>query len=109
VPSHVLLTVQVAENLAGPGKIVGVNVATTDLRERVLQLTDDWGVDLVFECSGNHSAAAAAPQLACPGGAMVFVGCPCHPIPLDVGHMQVRELRTESIFRYAHVRGPSHG
>jgi D-xylulose reductase len=33
----------------------------------------------------------------------VFVGCPSHPTPLSVADMQVRELRTESIFRYANV------
>ena len=42
-------------------------------------------------------------QLACPGGAVIFVGCPSNPVPLDTGHMQIRELRTEAIFRYAHV------
>lgn len=94
---------KIAENLTSPGKIVGVNVTSADLRETVLKLTDNWGADVVFECSGNHKAAAAAPQLACPGGVLVFVGCPSHLVSLEVGHMQVRELRTESVFRYAHV------
>lgn len=94
---------KVGEHLTTPGKIVGVNVASANLRDAVLEKTGGWGADIVFECSGNHKAAAAAPELSCPGGVVVFVGCPSHPVPLEVGHMQVRELRTESIFRYAHV------
>jgi len=94
---------KVGENLTSSGKIIGVNVKKHKLRQAVLDRTDGWGADVIFECSGNHNAAAAAPELSGPGGVVVFVGCPCHPVPLEVGHMQVRELRTESIFRYAHV------
>jgi D-xylulose reductase len=94
---------KVGENLTAPGKIVGINVLTQNMREAVLEKTGGWGADIVFECTGNHKAAASCPELACPGGCVVFVGCPSHPVPIEMGHMQVRELRTEAIFRYAHV------
>eukprot|EP00051_Salpingoeca_urceolata_P010294 m.125384 g.125384 ORF g.125384 m.125384 type:complete len:424 (-) comp16651_c0_seq5:190-1461(-) len=92
----------VAESLVEPGKIKGLD-ALHALHEHVLDETEGWGADIVFECSGSHLAAAVTPGYACPGGVVVFVGCPSHPVPLEVGDMQVRELRTESIFRYAHV------
>ena len=53
--------IKIAEKLTSPGKIVGVNVTTGDLRETVLQLTGSWGADVIFECSGNAKAASAAP------------------------------------------------
>ena len=57
---------------------------------------------MIIECSGNEHACAQAALLACPGGTIVWVGCPV-PVTMDIGHMQVRELRTESVFRYAHM------
>ena len=72
------------------------------MRDQIYAHTNGEGVDVVIECSGNPHAAAAAPELCVPGGAVVWVGCPT-PFPMDIGHMQVRELRTESVFRYAHM------
>lgn len=94
---------KVGEALTSPGKIVGIDVKSTKLHEAVLAATDGWGADVVFECSGSHVAAAGAALAACPGGCVVFVGCPSHPVPVEVGQLQVRELRLEAIFRYAHV------
>jgi D-xylulose reductase len=90
----------VAESLSSPGKIVGV-LAGPDLAERVTELTGE-GAEVIIECSGNPHACAGAAELAAPGGCIVYVGCPT-PVTMDIGHMQVRELRTESVFRYAHM------
>ena len=65
--------------------------------------TDDWGVDCVFECSGNPRAAAGVFDALCPGGCVVFIGVPTEPISYDVGKAMVREARVEHVFRYAHV------
>jgi len=91
----------VAESLAGAGKITGV-LGGEGLAQRVYDLTGGDGAEVIIECSGNPHACAAAPELACPGGTIVWVGCPT-PVTMDIGHMQVRELRTESVFRYAHM------
>ena len=47
------------------GPITPVNVAKQNLRAVVDKLTDGWGVNIVFECSGNEKAAAGvfAPAL----------------------------------------------
>mmetsp|Transcript_144774 Transcript_144774/g.204816 ORF Transcript_144774/g.204816 Transcript_144774/m.204816 type:complete len:386 (+) Transcript_144774:31-1188(+) len=88
-----------------PGKITGIKVDTSNpdsMKEQILAQTDGSGVEVVIECSGNPHAAAACPELCAPGGTIVWVGCPT-PVTMDIGHMQVRELRTESVFRYAHM------
>ena len=91
-------------DLAGTlGPILPVNVAKENLKEVVDKLTDGWGANLVFECSGNERAAAGVFAPLCPGGAVVFVGIPLQPIAYDVAAAMVKEARVEHVFRYAHV------
>lgn len=85
------------------GPITPVNVAKENLAEVVDRLTDGWGANLVFECSGNEKAAAGVFAPLCPGGAVVFVGIPLQPIAYDVAAAMVKEARVEHVFRYAHV------
>lgn len=85
------------------GAITPVNVREQELREVVDQLTDGWGVDVVFECSGNERAAAGVFDVLCPAGRVVFIGMPGGPIAYDVVAAQVKEARVEHVFRYAHV------
>lgn len=91
-------------DLAGTlGPIVPVNVAQQNPAEVIRAMTDGWGADLVFECSGNVKAAAGMFELLCPGGCAVFVGIPMDPVPYDVSQAQIKEARVENVFRYAHV------
>ncbi len=85
------------------GPITPVNVTRQDLREVVIELTDGWGADVVFEASGNARAAAGVFEPLCPGGRVVFIGMPGEPIAYDVVAAQVKEARVEHVFRYAHV------
>ena len=85
------------------GPITPVNVAKENLKAVVDELTEGWGVNLVFECSGNERAAAGVFAPLCPGGAVVFVGIPLQPIAYDVAAAMVKEARVEHVFRYAHV------
>ncbi len=85
------------------GPITPVNVAQQNLKEVVDAMTDGWGADLVFECSGNEKAAASVFAPLCPGGAVVYVGIPLQPIAYDVAAAMVKEARVEHVFRYAHV------
>lgn len=85
------------------GPILPVNVQQDDLVEVVKRETDDWGADLVFECSGNEQAAAGVFELVCPGACVVYVGMPGEPIRFDVVAAQIVEARIEHVFRYAHV------
>lgn len=85
------------------GPIIPVNAAKENLRDVVMKLTDDWGADIVFECSGNAKAAASVFDLICPAGRVVYVGLPGEPIAYDVVAASVKEARVEHVFRYAHV------
>jgi D-xylulose reductase len=80
-----------------------VNVARDDPAQAVLDGTDGWGADVVFECSGSPRAAAGIFDPLCPGGRVVLIGGQSEPIAYDVGKAMVREARVEHVFRYAHV------
>ncbi|HRW50531.1 MAG: NAD(P)-dependent alcohol dehydrogenase [Caldilinea sp.] len=85
------------------GPITPVNIARENLKAIVDEMTDGWGANLVFECSGNEKAAASVFAALCPGGAVVYVGIPLQPIAYDVAAAMVKEARVEHVFRYAHV------
>ncbi|MXQ14066.1 NAD(P)-dependent alcohol dehydrogenase [Microvirga makkahensis] len=85
------------------GAVTPVNVRSRSLTEIVSAETDGWGVDIVFECSGNEKAAADVFDPLRPGGCVVYVGIPLEPITYDVAKAQVKEARVEHVFRYAHV------
>jgi len=85
------------------GPIIPVNVAKQSLRAVVDQVTEGWGVNIVFECSGAEKAASGVFEPLCPGGTVVFVGIPLQPIAYDVAGAMVKEAHVEHVFRYAHV------
>ena len=80
-----------------------VNIRDTPAAEAVAQATDGWGADVVFECSGAAPAILGVADLARPGGAIVLVGMPVEPVPVDIVALQAKELRVETVFRYANV------
>ncbi|MBC8138565.1 MAG: NAD(P)-dependent alcohol dehydrogenase [Fibrella sp.] len=85
--------------------IVPINVRERDLTEAVATLTDGWGADIVFECSGNEKAASGVFAPLCPGGCVVMVGMPGQSIAYDVVAAQIKEARVEHVFRYANAYG----
>jgi len=85
------------------GSVTPLNVIRESLVDAVCEATGGWGADIVFEASGNDTAAAGVFELVCPGGRVVFIGMPGAPIAYDVVAAQVKEARVEHIFRYAHV------
>ncbi|MEQ5795569.1 NAD(P)-dependent alcohol dehydrogenase [Paracoccus sp. NFXS7] len=87
---------------AYPG-IETVNIRTTPAAQAIAEATDGWGADVVFECSGAAPAILGLPALARPGGAVVLVGMPVDPVPVDIVGLQAKELRIETVFRYANV------
>ena len=87
---------------AYPG-IETVNIRQTAAADAIAAATEGWGADVVFECSGAAPALLGVPQLARPGGAVVLVGMPVDPVPMDIVGLQAKELRIETVFRYANV------
>lgn len=87
---------------AYPG-IETINIRNMSAADAIAGATDGWGADVVFECSGAASAILSLPQLVRPGGAAVLVGMPVDPVPMDIVGLQAKELRVETVFRYANV------
>ncbi|HHH76338.1 MAG TPA: NAD(P)-dependent alcohol dehydrogenase [Phycisphaerae bacterium] len=88
---------------ASLGAVTAVNLNTTDVADVVNDLTDGWGADIVFEATGKDAVAASVFDHLCPGGCVVFIGCPGGSVPLEIVKAQTKEARMETIFRYAHV------
>jgi D-xylulose reductase len=82
--------------------VIPINIRSADLVDEVSRLTDGWGADIVFECSGSQKAWERIMDLPRPDGAIVAVGLPVEPIPLDVSTASTKEIRIETVFRYAH-------
>ncbi|MCA0043947.1 NAD(P)-dependent alcohol dehydrogenase [Celeribacter litoreus] len=80
-----------------------VNIREKSTADAISEMTDGWGADVVFECSGAAPAILGLPALARPGGAVVLVGMPVDPVPVDIVGLQAKELRVETVFRYANI------
>lgn len=80
-----------------------VDATRQELVDVVREATDGWGADVVFEASGNPRAYGSLWETPAPGGTVVLVGIPVDPVPLDVAAAQARELRIETVFRYANA------
>ena len=86
-----------------PG-LIPVNVSREPLRGVVDRLCGpDWGADVVLEASG--SPRVYDDVLACvrPGGTVVLVGMPPDKVAFDIVSAQAKEIRIETVFRYANV------
>jgi D-xylulose reductase len=82
--------------------VIPVNIREKNLVAEVKRLTDEWGADVVFECSGSPKAWDTITELPRPGGMIVVVGLPVEPIAFDIASLSTKELKIESVFRYAH-------
>jgi len=82
--------------------VIPVNIREKNIVAEVKRLTDDWGADVVFECSGSPKAWQTLVDLPCPGGTIVVVGLPVEPAAFDVSTASTKEIRIETVFRYAH-------
>jgi D-xylulose reductase len=82
--------------------IIPVNISQQNLAEELSRLTDVWGADVVFECSGSPRAWQTIMDLPRPGGCIVVVGLPVEPVAVDIAGASVKEVRIENVFRYAH-------
>jgi len=104
--SRVIVSDLVDEKLAVAGRYPGietVNIRQHDLAEAVRRATDGWGADVVFEASGAPKAFDGIQGLLRPGGCLVLIGMPVEPVKLYVAAIAAKEIRIETVFRYANV------
>ncbi|MBB4002086.1 MAG: NAD(P)-dependent alcohol dehydrogenase [Aurantimonas endophytica] len=94
-----------AEKLAIAGQypgIVPVDIRSQSVKDVVDGVTDGWGADVVFEASGSPKAWQTLLDLPRPGGCVVVVGMPVEATLIDWSLASTKELRFETVFRYAH-------
>lgn len=85
-----------------PG-IVPVNARREGPADAVRRATGGWGADVVFECAGAAAAVQTALEAVAPAGCVVWVGMPVEPVPMDIVLAQSKEIRMETVFRYANI------
>lgn len=91
-------------DIAGQYKsIVPINVTSEKASDVVKRHTDGRGADLVFEASGNASAAGRMFDEVRAGGRVIFIGIHLKPVPLDMVAAQIKEITIHTVFRYANV------
>lgn len=83
--------------------IIPVDLNTDSLPAIVARETDGWGADVVFEASGAAKAFAELTEVVRPGGAIVLVGLPVADVQINVNAAIGKEVRIETVFRYANV------
>ncbi|RYB04660.1 NAD(P)-dependent alcohol dehydrogenase [Lichenibacterium ramalinae] len=104
--SRVLVSDLMAEKLAIAGRYPGVtpvDIREASLAEAVSAATGGWGADVVFEASGAPRAYDGIQALLRPGGCLVLIGMPVEPVRFDVSSIAAKEIRIETVFRYANV------
>ncbi len=85
-----------------PG-ITPVNISRENLAAAIRGATAGWGADVVFEASGAPPVYKTLFDMVAPGGCVVLVGMPVDPVPVDIVAAQAKEVRIETVFRYANI------
>ncbi|KAJ54436.1 sulfurtransferase [Actibacterium mucosum KCTC 23349] len=104
--SKVIITDISAAKLKTAGQYAGVfpvNVSERTLGSAIEEHTGGWGADVVFEASGAPGVLNDALRALRPGGCVVLIGMPPSEVPFDVNAAIAREVRIETVFRYANV------
>jgi D-xylulose reductase len=83
--------------------IIPVNLKSEAYAAVIARETEGWGADVVFEASGSARAYDGIFDLVRPGGTLVLVGLPVDPVAFDVAAACSREVRVETVFRYANI------
>lgn len=91
------------ENATKIPNVATVNTLNVPLKDAIAEKFGQWGPQVVFEASGAPSVFNDLWRYPCPGGTVVIVGMPTDPVHFDTTMAQSKELRIETVFRYANV------
>jgi len=83
--------------------VIPINAAKENVAQRIASETQGWGADVVIECAGAAPAIQTALEGVAPAGVVVWVGMPVDPVPVDLVLAQSKEIRMETVFRYANM------
>ena len=85
---------------AGYPNLIPINTNKENLENAILQYTDGYGVNHIFEASGYAPVYPDFFRCACPGCNVILVGIPGEPVLIDVAFLQGRGISIETVFRY---------
>jgi len=80
-----------------------INSGEVDLVEKIKELTNNQGVDFVFEAAGNPQTAQLTQHVVKKGGKIVIVGNIHGDIPINLMRLATREIDLIGIFRYLNL------
>lgn len=83
--------------------ILPINVTKSSVSEVIGSGTAGWGADVVFECAGAAASVQTALEAVAPAGCVVWVGMPVDRVLMDIVLAQSKEIRMETVFRYANM------
>jgi len=104
--AKVFVTDLVAEKLAVAAQYDNVEpllIPKDNPAEALRAATEGWGADVVLECAGAAASVQTALEAVAPAGCVVWVGMPVDPVPVDIVLAQSKEIRMETVFRYANM------
>lgn len=83
---------------------ITVNTAREDFADRVMELTEGRGADVILDCAGFSATVHQGLRAAKLGGTVVLVGLgDDHLNNIDTGIMNVKELTVKALNRYRNV------
>ncbi len=101
-----------ATEVAGPKITVAekfadviINPTEEDPVNRITELTDGIGPDIVFECTGNDAAEAQALDVVRKGGQIIILGFPYEPTPLSFLTLCTKEVTVKGVVAYNSLSG----
>jgi L-iditol 2-dehydrogenase len=80
-----------------------VNASKENMVEKIIELTDNKGVDVVIEASGASQSIQQSIDIVRLGGRIVLVGYPPKDVQMPLSNVIAKELRIQGIHRYANV------
>lgn len=100
--SRIIVT-DLYENRLKKAKELGADKVLTgsaDVMEKILELTDGKGADIVFETAGSRVTAMLTEPLTKRGGLIMIVGNVMGDTPMNFYKMIKKELTLKTVFRY---------
>ena len=77
-----------------------VNASETDPVQKILELTDGKGADVVFESAGNSKTAFQTSFVVANGGCIVLTGNIVGDVPFNFRNMTMKEAELKTVWRY---------
>jgi len=105
-----IVATEINEKRAEMAKKLGAdyvfNPKEVDVKEKVLELTNGQGVDVVFDCSGIPQAFQTAATFLRPRGQVMLVGIITHEVPIVPVHFTLGEFNLQASMCYYHEEFP---